>query len=104
MSFERLTCQINDLSEQIEALIVEGNEEPCPALLAQRLALLEELALFVQENTLPSQNYHDFLLSIQARDVEAIELVNVAKSKIISQSSHQKKRNNALNTYHKFSE
>lgn len=104
MSFERLTSQINNLSGQVEALIVEGNEEQCPSLLAQRLVLLEELASIVQENKLSSQSYHDFLLSIQVRDGDAIELINVAKNKIVSQSSHQKKRNNALSAYHKFSE
>lgn len=105
MAFTRLTSQINDLSEQVETLILEGDEEQCPALLAQRQELLEELsALMLSKNTSFSQDYRRFLMSIQSRDERAIELIAESKTKIILESSNQKKRNNALNVYHKFSE
>jgi hypothetical protein len=104
VSFECLTSQINGLSEQVEALILEGDEEQCSALLAQRLVLLEELDLLMRKDKLVSKIYHDFLLSIQHRDREALNMINTSQNKIISDGSHQKKRTNALNTYQKFSE
>ncbi len=104
MSFERLTSQINGLSEQVEALLQEGNEEQCPKLLSRRLALLEELTLLVEKDKSMVDKYHDFLLSIQSRDNMALDIINVSKNKILSDGSHQKKRTNAVNTYHKFSE
>lgn len=104
MSFQRLTSQINDLSEQVEALILASNEEMCPSLLAQRLTLLEELDFLMKKDKSMSENYHDFLLSIQIRDSKAVELINVSQNEIISDGSHQKKRTQALNIYQKFSE
>lgn len=104
MSFERLTSQINGLSEQVEALISAGNEEQCSALLGQRLVLLKELDLLMKKDPAMSAQYYDFLLSIKSRDLNAVNLINVNQNKIISAGSDQKKRTNALNTYQKFSE
>ncbi len=104
MSFECLTGQINGLSEQVEALILAGDEEQCSALLAQRLALLEELDSLMKKDKLVPKLYRDFLLSIQHRDREALVMINTSQNKIITDGSHQKKRTNALNSYQKFSE
>ena len=104
MSFEGLISQINGLSEQVEALILVGDEEQCPVLLTQRLTLLKKLDLLAKKDKSKSVQYRDFLLSVQARDNNAIDLINVSRNKVISDGSDQKKRTNALNTYQKFSE
>ncbi|SEK49653.1 hypothetical protein SAMN05216262_101499 [Colwellia chukchiensis] len=104
MVFERFTCEIKDLSAQIEALIAAGNEASCAALLEQRLTLLKALDEHMATDPAKSAHYRDFLLSIQARDNQALKLVHESKNKIVAVASQQKKRTNALNAYQKFSD
>lgn len=104
MSFDDLTSRISTLSAQVEALILANNEEQCSELLKQRLALLHELDLLINNNKSMSEQYHEFLLSIQHRDRHAVDMVKASQNKILSEGSDQKKRTNALNTYQKFSE
>lgn len=104
VSFDDLTSKINTLSAQVEALILANNEEQCSELLEQRLALLHELDLLMNNDKSMLDQYHEFLLSIQHRDRHAVEMVNASQNKILLDGSHQKKRTNALNAYQKFSE
>lgn len=105
---DSLFSQINLLSEQIETLLLEENEEQCPDLLAKRLSLLQALATVVEKSSnqpdseMIQQGYQEFLLSIQARDQVAMASIEAQKQQILSKNNQQVKTKKALNAYQKF--
>lgn len=107
MTVEQLFRAISELSIQVEKLLKSENEAECASLLAQRHALLEQLAESVAKLTetspstdLPSQ-YRDFLKSIQKRDAVSIKFALKQRDEILDKRKKQEKGKKAIKAYQK---
>lgn len=107
MTVEQLFRSINELSTQVEKLLKSENEAECESLLAQRHALLEQLAEDVAKltETTPStelsSQYRDFLKSIQSRDAVSIKFALKQRDEIFDKRKKQEKGKKAIKAYQK---
>lgn len=107
MFFVEPSEKIIALTEQVEQLIDNKNEENCSTLLAQRHNLLVEL----HENVIQEANknsvvdsdmmnkYHHFLRTIQQRDNIYLTRLDTAKKEVIKELSLQVVGTKAVSAY-----
>lgn len=107
MFFVELSEKIIELTDRVEQLIDNKNEEHCSALLSQRHNLLVEL----HENVIQEANknpvvdsdmmnkYHHFLRTIQQRDNVYLTHLDAAKKEVIKDLSLQVVGTKAVSAY-----
>jgi len=104
--FVELSKKIVSLTEKIELLISDKNEETCALLLTQRQQLLVELSEWVSSHVEGAANkqemmeqYHQFLRNIQRRDNVHIEKINKSKQEVLGSLQRQLKGSKAVSAY-----
>ncbi|XPF93795.1 hypothetical protein ACM9HF_17490 [Colwellia sp. RE-S-Sl-9] len=107
MFFVELSEKIIALTEQVEQLIDNKNEEHCSALLSQRHSLLVELHEKVTQEANKNDtvdiemmdNYHHFLTTIQQRDNVYLTHLDAAKKEVMKALSLQVVGTKAVSAY-----
>lgn len=107
MFFVELSEKIIALTEQVEQLIDDENEEDCASLLSQRQKILVKLHEQIQQkndnktthNIEMMDEYHHFLRSIQRRDNVYLARLDIAKKKVIKDLSLQVTGSKAVSAY-----
>lgn len=109
--FAELSEKIISLTEQVEQLIVDKNEETCSALLLQRHILLVELHENVghevniesdgnnADNVNVMETYHQFLRDIQQRDAITLTHLNSAQKDVAKALTLQITGTKAVSAY-----
>jgi len=107
LSVELLFREIKELSSKVEDLLKSENEKECASLLAQRQSLLEKLAedvaklMGLNPSSEVSNQYREFLKSIQKRDTISIQFAINQSQEISAKLSKQVKSKKAIKAYQK---
>ncbi len=107
MPVEQLFREIKELSSKVEDLLKSENEKECASLLALRQSLLEQLAedvaklMGLNPSSEVSNQYREFLESIQKRDAISIQFAIKQSQEISAKLSKQVKSKKAITAYKK---
>ncbi len=108
MSLTHLYDDILTLTDEVEKLLKQHQEQDCASLLVNRQQQLELLAQQVASREASPDyerlviDYRDFLIKLQQRDKTAIQDILTQQDTVISAQKYQMKSNKALNAYKKF--
>lgn len=101
MSFDNLCQQILSLTEQVEQLLADKEEQECAALLQKRQNLLEELQTLVVQTSQSemTEKFQQFLLAIQQRDNQHIAAIQQEFQNVLTASAKNVNAKKAIKAY-----